>query len=298
MRTVGLAVWMLTVLSAAAEPLRFLSFNIWGDYFNNPVNEREAGVEAVIVKYKPDIISLQEVTPNWWKSPMFTHLATDFGIVRGDEADALRRAGAKGPRTPRQINHEPLLYRKERLALLDSGMDFFHLSLGPEKCVTWTVLEDKRDKRRFIAFATHFWWQANGPESDVLREYNALQILWRIAELRHTWGDLPVIGGGDLNSRPGSPAHEAFRRAGYLNAAEAADVRSSIASHHGNPVRGADGAYHGAVGAKENVPQSSIDHLFFTQGIHALKHHIGIDQTELDVSDHSPIVVDFERLAE
>ena len=111
MRIVGLAVWMLTVLSAAAEPLRFLSFNIWGDYFNNPVNEREAGVEAVIVKYKPDIISLQEVTPNWWKSPMFTHLATDFGIVRGDEADALRRAGAKGPRTPQQVNHEPLLYR-------------------------------------------------------------------------------------------------------------------------------------------------------------------------------------------
>ncbi len=46
-------------------PLKFLTFNIWGDYFNNPVGEREAGVETSILKVRPDVVSLQEVTPNW-----------------------------------------------------------------------------------------------------------------------------------------------------------------------------------------------------------------------------------------
>ena len=55
----------------ASAPLKFMSFNIWGDYFGNPVYEREAGVEATILKDRPDVVSLQEVTPNWYASPMF-----------------------------------------------------------------------------------------------------------------------------------------------------------------------------------------------------------------------------------
>lgn len=61
-------------LSACAAPLRFLSFNIWGDYFKNPVEERQAGVESVILGHKPDLVSLQEVTPNWWASPLFANM--------------------------------------------------------------------------------------------------------------------------------------------------------------------------------------------------------------------------------
>ena len=58
----------------ASMPLKFMTFNIWGDYFGNPVEEREAGVEATILKGRPDVVSLQEVTPGWYASPMFSHL--------------------------------------------------------------------------------------------------------------------------------------------------------------------------------------------------------------------------------
>jgi hypothetical protein len=44
-----------------------LTFNIWGDYFNNPVAEREKGVEATILKSRANVVALQEVTPNWYK---------------------------------------------------------------------------------------------------------------------------------------------------------------------------------------------------------------------------------------
>ena len=82
-------------LSACAAPLRFLSFNIWGDYFKNPVEERQSGVESVILGHKPDLVSLQEVTPNWWASPLFANMkAAGIETLRGDETNALLRAGA------------------------------------------------------------------------------------------------------------------------------------------------------------------------------------------------------------
>ncbi|MBR1587410.1 MAG: tyrosine-protein phosphatase [Kiritimatiellae bacterium] len=296
--TVAIAL-SLAAWSASAAPLRFLSFNIYGygSAEGMPPESRAAGVEESIAKCNADVISLQEVSPAFWSgTPLFAHLAADYGIVRGDEEEALLRAGAPGGyRPPNWVNHEPLLYRKGRLKLLDSGLDFFHLSLQAEKSVTWGVLEDREDGRRFVAFATHFWWQGNGLESDAIRELNARHVLGRVAEIRRKWGDLPVIGGGDLNCRPGSLAHEVFRLAGYRNAADAAQVRSTHRSHHGYPVRGKDGVFRGALRpAADDVPGMSIDHIFFSPGIRALRHHVWTGRPELDVSDHCPVTADFE----
>ena len=282
--------------AAQAAPLKFLSFNIWGDYFGNPVGEREAAMEAAILRDAPDVVSLQEVTPNWWASPMFVNLGkAGYGIVRGDEDAALRRAAFTGKKTPKHINHEPLLYRKDRLSLLDCGTEFFHVSLQTSKSVTWAVLEDRSGGGRFAAFATHFWWQSNGAESDAIRELNARHVLFLLADIRRKWGaDLPAILGGDLNSRDGSLAHRMLGSGGFLNAAGSADVKSPHCSHHGNPVRGADGKYHGRMRpAKTDKPEFSIDHIYYTKGIHALRHEIGVYQEVLDITDHSPVLVEF-----
>lgn len=283
-------------VAAEATPLKFLSFNIWGDYFNNPVSEREAGVEATILKSRPEVISLQEVTPNWYKSPMFVNLdRCGYDIVRGDEDAALERAALTGEKTATHINHEPILYRRDRLKMLDAGTEFFHLTLQTSKSGTWAVLEDKTNGRRFVAFATHFWWKENGKESDTIRELNARHILWLLSDIRRKWGDdLPAILGGDLNSNEKSIAHEMLRRGGFFNAASHADVRSMHCSEHGDPKRGADGKYHGSLRpAKDDTPDHSIDHIYYTKGIHALRHEVITDQQALDVSDHSPVLVEF-----
>lgn len=274
-----------------------MSFNIWGDYFGNPVAEREAGVEAAILKARPDVVSLQEVTPNWYKSPMFANLKkAGYALVRGDEEAALKRAAFSGARTNRHICHEPILYRSDRLKMLDCGTDFFHPSLDPSKSVTWAVLQDKKGGRRFVAFATHFWWQSNGQESDAIRELNARHVLGILSDIRRKWGlHIPAVLGGDLNSRTKSSAHEMLRQGGFMNADATADVRSPHSSHHGNPRRGEDGKYHGSLrAAKDDNPGTSIDHIYYTKGIHAMRHEIVTDQVALDVSDHSPVVVEFE----
>ena len=164
----------LMAVSASAEetkPLRMITFNIYSDWHvkDGGVKPREAGMERVLLKIKPDIAALQEVSRHWWASPLFEHLAATYGIVRGDMADALRRAGpspsAKDGKKPSEsASHTPLLYRKDRLALLDSGFDIFHVSLGTSKGVTWAVFEDRLDGRRFISFSTHFWFKHKAKE--------------------------------------------------------------------------------------------------------------------------------------
>ena len=310
MKTVVASALVIAGLVAApvsaeeAKPLRMITFNIYSDWHvkDGGVKPREVGVERTLLKIKPDIAALQEVSGHWWASPMFEHLSDTYGIVRGDMADALRRAGpppsAKdGKLPPESASHTPLLYRKGRLKLLDSGFDIFHVSLGTSKGVTWAVFEDRLDGRRFISFSTHFWFKHKAKEDDALRELNVRHILWRVAEVRRKWGDIPVIGGGDLNCSPGSLALETFRREGYSNAMEAAaekTARSATRTYHGYPKPDEKGVYHGTVAPPGmDKPEQSIDHIFFTAGVRALKYDLDLDQDTLDVSDHSPVVVDF-----
>ena len=293
--------------AAEAKPLRMVTFNIYSDWRAPQwgVPPRAAGVERAIVKAQPDIVALQEVQQDWWASPLFEHLAAAYGVVRGDEAEALRRAGPPTPTKPGKPepflgNNCPLLYRKDRLNLLDSGFDIFHIALGGcSKGVTWAVLEDKCSGRRFMSFSTHFWFKKNGPESDAVRELNVRNILWHVADVRRKWGDIPVIGGGDLNCNPGSLALETFRREGYANAMEVAaekTARSATRTYHGRLQRDESGQYHGTVAPPgRDKPEQSIDHIFFTDSIRALRYDIDVDAETLiaQLVQAADAIVDF-----
>lgn len=294
--------WRPEVAPLPKSPsLRFMTFNIWGDYFKNPVEERDEGVAAVILREKPNFVALQEVTQAWYDSRLFKAVAkAGYGVVRGDEDMAFYRAGAvDGIQTGKKLNrknwcnHEPLLYDKTRFAMLDSGVEFYHLTLGSEKSVTWGVFEDRASGRRLIAFGTHFWWKV-GPESDALRAENARTVVATVNRVKAKWGDLAVIGGGDLNAEAGSPAHRVFETAGYLNAAQVADARDARPSEHGDPKRNAEGRYVGRLVVKGDEHATFLDHVFFTPRIHATRHAVVADPLALSVSDHSPVTVDFE----
>lgn len=292
--TIGAGLILNGAGSEVAPELRYMSFNIWGDYFKNPVSERRQGVAETILKQDADVVGLQEVTKGWWSSGLFEELVGRYAVVTGDVEVALKRAGADFLHGKSGWgNYEPLLIRRDKFSLLDSGIEYLHLALDETKGVTWAVLEDKLNARRYIVFSTHFWWQSNGKESDVIRELNARTIIGVMRELKSKWGDVPVIGGGDLNSVRGTLAMNAFAVSGYCDAAETADVRSSIPSEHLDPKRGSDGRYHGVAGDPTNQNNYMLDHVMYFGKIRAVRHEVVVDQVALDVSDHSPVVVDF-----
>ena len=287
-----------------AEPMRFMTFNIWGDYFGNPVEERQDGVAATIIKERPSFVALQEMTRNWYEGTLVKTLAeAGYVTLRGDEDMAFYRAYAENGiregevrKYRNWVNHEPIAYDARRFACLESGVEFYHLILQVEKSVTWGVFEDRTSGRRVIVFGTHLWWQKKTVQDMALRELNVRKVVEKMQALRMKWGDLPVIGGGDLNCDNTSTALKFFKMSGYVDAEEVADERDNRPSEHTSPVRDpVTGKYHGIPGEIGKERHTFLDHVFFTPGtIHATKHRVIVDQEALDVSDHSPVVVDFE----
>ena len=88
---------------------RFLSFNIWGDFFGNPPHERDQIEAGIVRKWHPDVAGFQEVTKNFWKSRLFSDLADEYEVIgRG-----------LGPGEPPIDAFSPLIYLRSRFELVD-----------------------------------------------------------------------------------------------------------------------------------------------------------------------------------
>lgn len=267
------------VARTEGSELRIMSSNIWGDYFKNPPHEREDLLIAVFRRYSPDVLALQEVTPNWWKSKLFTALSSEYAVVDGDAA------------SQDKTNYTPLMYRKDRFELVDSGWDIFHIKLDRSKSLTWAVLKDVKTGKLLVTYSTHFWWKG-GVEHDYIRSVNAEKMIERLEGLRKKY-DCAVMGGGDFNCNISSDAYAVMVAASYESSQEFADWASPECSHHGNPVRDENNVYRGQLRPSDNEKRFSIDHLVgYKPWIRVLREQVILDQDALDASDHSPIFVD------
>jgi len=280
--------WRPTLAPPPAAPaVRFMTYNVYGYSAKLPPPEKRAeALAAEVVTNRPHLLALQEISAACYASDLFARLAqAGYGLVRGDtrrgdEFYGLARAGADwgdpkvAARKAKKVNwcnHEPLLYDTRRFALLDSDVEFYHLNLQVEKSVTWAVLEDRLCGRRVLAFSTHFWWKCLSDESGQLRELNARRVLETVARAKARWGEMPVVGGGDLNCGADALPLLPFAAAGWQNAGLVAEERAA----------------HATCGT--NV----IDHVFFSPGDFAAKRYVVDAHAGLEsVSDHYPVLVD------
>lgn len=257
--------------------LRIMTSNIWGDYFGNPPDERDNALADVYLRYLPDALSLQEVTPNWWKSRLFKRLEGEYAVVEGDGPD--------------QTNYIPLLYRPARLELMDGDWQLYHGKLDRSKGFTWGVFKDKETGKKFIGYSTHFWWKGSD-ESNYIRTVNAEKLMAKLTELQKKY-DCAVVGGGDFNCNVSSDPFKIMAEFDFVSAQEIAEIASPECSHHGDPKRGDDGKYHGQPRPTDNVKERSIDHLVvYRPRIRLLGEYVILDQDALDATDHSPIFTD------
>ncbi len=274
--SVTLAWGQETTSRAPGTDFRALTWNIWGDYFGNPPSEREDAIAAVLTRYAPDAMFLQEITPNWHKAKLFNVLADEYGMVGADETC-----------------YTPLLYRKAACDLLDSGFELFHPKLDKSKGFAWAALKLKSSGRTIIVFSTHFWWQSGAP-SDYIRTVNASDLRGKLEKLRAKW-QCPVVGGGDFNCESASDQLRSFVADGYANAQFACADASAVSSEHGNPVRGTDKKYHGKPTVPNYTKNDSIDHVLYTAADWTpLRQRLVLDQDAMDSSDHSPDYADLK----
>lgn len=259
--------------------MRIMTTNIWGDYFGNPVEAREADIFRVYEKYAPDVIGLQEITPGWYAGKLFGWLAKDYFFV-GTE---LTESG----------NYVPMAVKKG-FTLMAKGYEPLYDTPDKSKGVTWAVLKDNAGKV-FAVCNTHFWWMAGKTEHDALRARNAQQLADIMKYLSGRFG-CPAFAFGDMNCNRNS---QVFRVVYLVNGIkpliDMTDERDCVCTLHGDPAADSEGRYHGE---KSLLDQTvSIDHIVaMGDGFTVSQYRVVEDQFALDATDHSPVYADIELI--
>lgn len=266
-----------------SEPmhLRIMTANIWGDYFQNPVSLRENAFTAAFERYKPDIIGLQEMTQSWYDSRMFNAMQAQYAVV--------------GMVCGSHENYVPLAYNKQRFTLLECGFKRYSNTPDRSKAITYAALEDGNCGQCFCVCNTHFWWKT-GPEHDKIRLRNADELIACMRMLRQDYA-APVFAFGDLNCRIDSGVFERFTENGVVRLYDWAKERCMLTSHHGDPVLGTEGLYHGSIAQASQ--EASIDHIIGmcdTRRCIVHAYQLALDQSLIDASDHSPVYADITML--
>lgn len=257
--------------------IRIMTSNIWGDYFGNEVETREKGLYDTYLKYSPDVLGFQEVTESWHNSRMMADLKKLYTIL-DDAADGYN-------------NYTVLVFRTDRFELLESGFDIYTSTDDPSKTVQWAVLKEKASGKALGVLNTHFEWRT-GEQYDLARESNANELTDRMEYIKKKYG-CEAFAFGDMNTGLTSSVFEVFADRNVVHLSQMTESCSDFSSHHGNPVRGEDGLYHGT--ATEAPFEKSLDHMVALKGdFKVTEYAVVTDQPALDATDHSPVYVDIE----
>jgi len=223
-------------LPLAAQSLRVMSFNVRVPVEADGPNRWEARRDLMVSTIReqhPDVLGTQELHQEQGdyivsKLPEYTW----FGIDRhGGHSD----------------EHMGVFYRRDRLALKDSGN--FWLSDTPDvpgsitwghpypRMVTWALFEDKTTHRSFYYYNTHLPYQE---QDEPARVKGAKEIVGRLTALP---AKAPFILTGDLNTDDSSPTYALLTKELVDTRAVAAKVEGPEKTFHnftGNPTERID----------------------------------------------------------
>lgn len=268
------------------ESLRILSYNI---RYNNPrdgINawpHRQARVAALLQRYQPDLIGLQEVRHEQLKSLTTALPAYGWlGVGRDDGAEAGEYA--------------PIFYRHDRLTLTESG--HFWLSATPATvgsfgwdadCVriaTWATFRDRVTNQQLLHLNTHF------DHRGMVAQVESAALLHRF--LAHHAAALPAVITGDFNCTPASATYQALTQPPQPADNAMHDAMAVSTTPHEGPIATFTTDF-------TDPLQEKIDYVFLYHGLQATpalrvtRHAILTDQEEGRYpSDHLPVLAEVD----
>ena len=270
-----------TSAASAVPPLRVMSFNI---RYDNPRDSGDAWpnrkdwVAALVRFHGADVVGVQEA---------LAHMLTDldarlpgFARVGVGRADG----GTKG-------EFSAILYRTDRLALLDSGT--FWLSPTPEvagskgwdaaieRVATWARFRDRATGCTHLQLNTHF-----DHIGEQARQESARLIRRRLATIA---GGGPVVMTGDLNAVPSSVAYRTLTRDTITGAI--APLNDGFLTSRG----GHYGPTSSWTAFRAIEPGRRIDYILVSSPVAVLTHGILPDSWDGRFpSDHLPVLATLE----
>lgn len=301
--------------------LRILSHNIFGGDRNPTINPtRRFRIQRELYEeYDADVLMLQEFSPAAQRA-----------------VSGLKAAGYS--EVPVKVNgirlYTPIFYKKDVVEVVEAGRYLYTYVCQTDsrvkndansKGVTWAVMKIKKTGKMIILLNTHMYWNADGYDLDgkaydksdlryiaganLARIDNVRELFEVLDEIKSTpeYADLPVVLGGDLNSRyidetrnsvitlhGGRIALRELEKNGMMSAQLTVPVADVHTAYTGYPKYDSYYGYYYEYGnPKKNKQNTTIDHIFY-MGSDLDVHVFDVIETTFarKTSDHLPIYVD------
>ena len=237
--------------------------------------------ESLIQSYQPDVFGMQETGADFhmYLTPLLVQNGyTEVGSPVGDK------------------NYTAMFYRAKTCRLLDFGWQLFS---GPNnsnsKSISWGVFVDMSSGKRFIVLNAHFMYNQKGIDGPAARLNNAKESLSLIRRLQATYGDTPIVLGGDLNDSLMSGALTYLRNAdGVFCAWDVANEKNDTAGYHHYATYDEDASSWVKWEEPTEIYLSdrTIDHAFVCGNCSVLRYVKVLSLYTYWLSDHMPQILD------
>lgn len=264
---------------------RVMFFNILGNCDTSlyPTQQRNQTAAETLIALAPDAFGLQECSPNSRGTDSIIKTLADAGYVE---------VSVK-PNNSNRVNYTPLIYNKNKFKVIDCGYHLYKDGANDKsKSITWGVLEDLSNGKRFAVLSTHFAWKS---DAEAARIQDAKEIL----ELNNTIKEkynCPIISGGDLNCKIASTPYQNMLAGGMQDAMKIAKVSEDINSWHTYPEYDKTEGLYLKIYRPTKKYADSIDHALIYNGDKVTVNVFDIITLEyaLISADHCPVLVDFD----
>ena len=253
--------------------------NIWNKI---PAGYRNTLVRKLVAEVDADVCTFQECGPISCRvgNPPIAGLMSDV------YEEAMPQIAA--------TNYTPVYYKRDKFTLIEDG---YLLYDGMNDCnskgLTWAVLEEKENGRRWAFVSTHFWWMYRGQEDSDQRVENAKQlkaVCDSIVEKYH----IPVIIGGDFNngknSAQGDAPYHAMCGWGFRDIRYLAEMSTDqeYTCRDAYPTVREDETFEKC----PKPPHMCIDYIFQygDPQVPVRRFHIETNDMALTASDHCPLI--------
>ena len=253
--------------------VRIMSYNILSPQFNSrePVAGREAGLIAVLDKYEPDVVGLQECHADW-------HAAIERDIVSKGKYKFACKYTPDGT-TVTQIT---FLYNTETVKLVEQEVKWIATDVN-YRGWSWAKFELLSDGAQFMVTNTHP--TTNAPSLTSGRDEQLTRVAKWTGEKMNLNPSMPVFMTGDYNLREQLYAYRVFL--GRLPIVDA-KYDAKVMGH------GCTTCFGYKVPANLESETGVLDHIFKGGNAKTLYYSCVIDCGVENTSDHIPIYADFK----
>lgn len=260
---------VLMSMSVVAQSIKVMTYNIRLDVASDGVNQwsnRTETLPAVIKKYDPDLVGLQEAMHHQLVGIL--KVLPQYGYIGGARDDGKEKG-----------EYSAILYKKERFEVISDKTTW--LSETPDvpgskswdaaitRILTRGKFKDKKTGKEFLYYNTHF--DHIGKEA----RKNSAGIILKAIKDENT-NNLPVIVTGDFNSQPSEDPYKAI----VLSLKDARPANSTQGTFCTFTVNG--------------PPCTLIDHIFYSKRVKSRNYQVITDNNgQFYPSDHLPVMAEF-----